>query len=233
MDTVFLSYSFRNEDRLLVSSIEDLLESHDLRAVTGEVLEGRALSDAVKIKIGQADALVALMSPRQAKPGIAGRFRTSDWVRDEITHARAIEKPAIALVEKSVDVEGMNAERERIPYEASDLLPTFLKLSQTIAAWKLSSGHLATVRILPDSLRRVLKREEPYLRCEYRLTRSSNGEVLLPWQQARVQVRQGGAFALLPGVRSDSQIELRIQFPNERWESPATPQWLHVEVEKV
>ncbi len=39
MDTVFLIYSFRDEDRVLMASVEVLLGSHDVRAVTGEVLE--------------------------------------------------------------------------------------------------------------------------------------------------------------------------------------------------
>lgn len=215
--------------------IQDLVESHDLRAVAGDVLEGQPLTPAVHAKIKQSDALVALMSPREPNPIAAGKYRTSDWVRDEINYARAINppKPAMALVEKSVEVEGMNADCERILYEAAALLPAFLKLSQTIGAWKRSVGGLATVRILPDSLRAVLKRDEPSIECAYRLTRLKDGQVLRDWEKARVQVRQGGAFALLPGVRADAQIELRIRVPPETWQSDVTPQQLHVVVEKV
>jgi len=36
METVFLSFSFRDEDRELVKLVEGMIESHGLRPVTGD-----------------------------------------------------------------------------------------------------------------------------------------------------------------------------------------------------
>ena len=43
METVFLSYSFRDQDRELVKYVEGIIESHGLKSVAGDVAGGNAL----------------------------------------------------------------------------------------------------------------------------------------------------------------------------------------------
>jgi hypothetical protein len=45
-----------------------------------------------------------------------GKWRTQDWVRDELNYARTKLKPAIALVDVVIDTGGMNQDRESIEY---------------------------------------------------------------------------------------------------------------------
>lgn len=51
MKKVFLTYSFREEDRDLVSYVEHLLASHNILAVTGEGVGGAGLTPAVQKRI--------------------------------------------------------------------------------------------------------------------------------------------------------------------------------------
>ena len=61
---VFLAFSFRDEDKLLVQRSQQLLESLSTQVVTGERLGGEQLTAAVKARIDDADALVGLLTRR-------------------------------------------------------------------------------------------------------------------------------------------------------------------------
>src|SRR5947209_6281659 len=60
METVFLSYSFRDQDRELVKYVEGIIESHGLKSVAGDVAGGNALDPEIAKMIKEADALVAV-----------------------------------------------------------------------------------------------------------------------------------------------------------------------------
>src|SRR4051794_2708610 len=113
METVFLSFSFRDEDQELVKYVQGLIESHGLKAVTGDAIGGGALEDAIEQDIDQADALVAVATPRDRIVD-STRFTTHPWVLKELKYARKKKKPAIAFRHISVDFQGQFAEDEYI-----------------------------------------------------------------------------------------------------------------------
>jgi len=141
MRDVFLSYHYDEPNTRIARQIQDLLESHRLRATTGDTLGGGTLTEAIKRQINEADALIALLTRNQRLAN--GSWTTHEYVRTELQHARGAEKPAIALVEQGVDVSGLYKENEFIPYAPADALPAFLKLSRTIWSWKNRSGYLS------------------------------------------------------------------------------------------
>ena len=101
MKKVFLSFSFRDEDRALNSQVERLVDSHNLMGVTGVRAGGQPLRDRIFQQIEGCDALVALMTRRDK---IAGQqaWTTSEWVKNELNHGRAKKLRTIALVENGV-----------------------------------------------------------------------------------------------------------------------------------
>lgn len=133
MKTIFLSCHLGDADRALVRKVRSLVESHGLQVITGEVLGGRALREAVMSRIQKADALIALMTKRANPPDFGG---THPWVREEYVHAMALQKPAIALFESGVVCAGAYKANERIDFNPKDPLKSFLKLSQTLGVWK-------------------------------------------------------------------------------------------------
>src|SRR5437764_1514551 len=102
METVFLSYSFRDQDRELVKYVEGIIESHGLKSVAGDVAGGNALDPEIEKMIKESDALVAVATPRDPVAGTA-RFTTHPWVLSELQCARDNQKPSIALRHKDVD----------------------------------------------------------------------------------------------------------------------------------
>jgi hypothetical protein len=102
METVFLSFSFRDEDRELVKLVEGMIESQGLKPVTGDSLGGAVVSQAISAIISEADALVAVATPRDPIPG-TNRFVTHPWVLAELNDARSKKKPAIAFRHIDVD----------------------------------------------------------------------------------------------------------------------------------
>lgn len=227
MQTIFLAFSFHQEDRGLVKIVEQVLASHDVRPDNGEDLGGEALTPAIRVRIDRSDALVGLLTPRDEKP--TGRFGTHPWVRDEINYARAKEKPAIAIIDIRVDLEGAFQEHERIDYNAESPLPAVLKLMRTIGEWKRNAGRRVKVRILPDELGEQVSDGREGVKCSYRLIRNGNRGV---WQEAATVREVGGTFAYLRGIQDDSLIQLRAQISGDTWLSAAAPHWMYVELKK-
>jgi hypothetical protein len=228
MDRVFLAFSFRPEDRELVSGIEHLLESHNLRTVTGESVGGEALTPAVEARIDASHALIALLTPRERKED--GRYTTHDWVRDELNYARAHHKPTIALLHTDVDLAGMYAEHERVDYDPNSPLSAFIKLSQTIGTWKRAAGRQDKIRVLPEEFGHQLTDGRRDRAGSYRLIRSGRPG---PWERAVIIREVGGAFAYLSGVDDDSLIQLRIQFSGHTWISEAAAHTMHVTLKQT
>ncbi len=231
MDKVFLSYSFAPEPPgEIISAIETLLESHDIRPTGGEDIEGRTLNEGIKSEIAKCDGLVAVLSARNRKDN--GRFLPTSWVMAELVHARAKEKSCIAIAYPDVDVEGPEAANERIPFNPARPSDALLKLSRTVGDWKRSRGRRAKVRILPPELLPLIQGDDR-MECLYRLMREDTGERLNDWERAKLAVMPGGAFAFIPAVPADSLIQVKLQSESgTSWISQPTPQWLHVELAK-
>ena len=96
MKKVFLSFSFRDEDRPLVSAVEQLLSSHELMSVTGKKLGGGPLTPTVMHRIEECDALIALLTRRDEKA--IGGWTTHDWVRDELIQVGGLRRHPFARV---------------------------------------------------------------------------------------------------------------------------------------
>lgn len=225
MNKVFLSCSFHEEDRKLVTAVDGFLNSLDTRVITGAAVGGGVLTQAIMDKIDQCDALIALATPRDRLA--KGKFGTHPWVRDELNHARSRNKLAIAVVQKSVDMQGAYQENERIHYDPDEPLPAFIKLAETIALWRQQSWRKLRVRLLPDSLIAKLGPED----CEYRFASTSDGKVT-PWRKAGLVREAGGTVAWLNGAQEESLVELRVSLNGAKWSSRAVPQWIHVKLEK-
>ncbi len=226
---VFLSFSFHDAEKPLVELVERLFVSHDVRMITGKNLGGEALTPAVMERINETDALVALMTRREALPG-DNRYMTHPWVRDEMNHARSQQKLAIALVENGVDLAGAYKENEYIPLLRENPTEAMVRLSETLGRWRDRLGRMLQVKLSPDDLAvRVARDDGRLLRCRYRL--SSEGE-FKDWREVRPVREVGGVFLYLKGVGTDDLVEVEVQGAGQTWSSPATGQWVHIQLEE-
>ncbi len=229
---VFLSHSFRDEDRHLVAKIDSLLVAQDVLVVTGRRLGGEALTPEIMRRIDTTDALVALLTRRDriGEEGL-GRWTTHNWVRDELNYARGRNEPTIGLVEAGVELDGAYAERERIPLDRENPLDALLDLAQTIHIWKEERGVQRQVQIKPDEIGEELRNREHELTCKYRSV-SPDG-VPGDWRTTKPMLRPGGTILFVDGVLGDDHyIEVEVAGPDGRaqWWSPATAQLINVEL---
>jgi hypothetical protein len=227
MKRVFLSYSFRPEDRDLVHDVEQLLVSHDLNVHNGRRLGGGQLTQEIMNRIATCDALVALVTRRD--PLQAGGFTSSQWVLDEFAYARSTNKKAIAMVEDQVQVAGAWASHERIDLDRATALPAFLRLSDTIGEWKRSSGRTLKIQVHPPEVAQGLWKFKG-ASCKYRLVSGGQAGAWIPV----VPIPEPGATSIwITGVQDDDLIQLSVELPKSKWESPAASQWMPIELTRV
>jgi hypothetical protein len=221
---VFLAFAFRDSDRALVNYIDQLVTSHLIKTTTGEGLGGEALTPTVQKRIDDCDALIGLLTRRDAKQN--GMFTTHQWVLDELSYARNNRKRAIAIIESGVDFGGMYQPNEYIPLDRNGLLPVLLALSQALGVWRAEIGRPVKVQILPPMLARKLGANEDGIRCSHRLwSRGKNGS----WVQVKPVPEGGGTFIWIEGVRDDDLIQIKVEGDGRKvWQSVATSQWIQI-----
>jgi hypothetical protein len=223
---IFLSFSFRDEDKELVELLQTLLRSHSVRPVTGRVLNGEPVTPAVLKKVEACDGIIALMTRRDRVDGRGDEWHTHPWVRDEITHGRAHGIRSIALVEDGVRVEGAYAENERIPLSRGAPLDAFLRLTERLSNWKRECGRTLQAKILPPTLAHGI-RNDPAWKCWYRFwAHGQAGD----WIEGNLVPVEGGTQLFIHGVQDDSNlVEVEIRKNNVTvWRSPATSQYITI-----
>ncbi|HKZ74508.1 MAG TPA: hypothetical protein VJ011_10620 [Steroidobacteraceae bacterium] len=223
---LFLAFAFRDEDKELVDCVERLLTSHYWRVLNGEGLGGEQLTPAVQARIEKCQALVGLLTRREAKQ--AGGYTTHQWVLDEIGYARARGISAIALVEDGIDVGGMYQPHEYIPLDRASPVAALLNLSETVGLWRRESGRTVKVQLLPSKLGRMIADANGRARCTHRLFLEGK---YTPWMDVTPVPEGGGTFVYVEGVQEDHLIQIRVEGAGAAagsWESVATSQWLQV-----
>lgn len=220
---IFLGFSFRDEDKNIVDKIDQLIASHFVEATTGERLGGEQLTPAVRTRIGDSDALVAILTRRDQRQD--GKWTTHQWVLDEIGCAREKGKRAIALVENGVEIGGMFQPHEHIALNQANPIEALLALSETIGLWKREIGRTVKVQILPDEIAQLVAAEGNGAKLRHRLWLSGSCST---WQDLTPVPEIGGTFVFVKSVQDDHLIQLQVHHANRSLESSATSQWIQV-----
>lgn len=220
---IFLAFAFRDEDKPLVSQVERLLASQFVQIKTGERLGGGQLTPEVQKRIQDSDALVALMTRRDQLQ--AGGWTTHPWVKDELAWARANHRRAIAVVEEGVTEGGMFQPHEWIPLDRDRPVEMLLRLAETVAGWKQDAGRMVKVQIVPDEI--AGKLGEGVATCRHRLCQLGK---FTDWREVAPIPEAGGTFVYLDGVREDHLIQIEASEAGRTWKSPATSQWMLVQL---
>ena len=220
---IFLAFAFRDEDKSLVGYIDRLLASQFVQVKTGENLGGDMLTPAVQKRIEESDALIALLTRREQLQ--TGGWTTHQWVKDELAWARSKGKNAIALVEDGVAVNGMFQPNEWIPLLRDKPLEAILRLAETVGGWKQDAGRMVKVQLVPEEIARKLG--EGGIPCRHRLWQQGR---YTDWHDVTPVPEVGGTFVYLDGVKEDHLIQIRAEEADKIWQSPATSQWMLVQL---
>jgi hypothetical protein len=234
MQQIFLSYTFNphpdhaNESVGLALAARRVIEAMGLRVLDGTRVGGRALDEEIERRILEADAFVALLTPQE---GAGGTKIVPQFVMSEFQMARAMKKERIRLIHEDLDVTGLGAAEEFLPFEPGKLADAVVKLMQTIALWKKRLGRSLLIRIEPKELASKFKREGGDS-CRYEL-KGEQGE-RSPELTTEIWAEPGAAFVVVPNFIEGSKVCIRLTVRDEEWQSQfVTPQmdsiWLERE----
>jgi hypothetical protein len=229
MRSIFLSYSFRDQDRDLVDDVDHLLASHGIPTVRGRRLGGQPLWSEIERRIKGTDGLVALMTRRDQLSN--GDWDTHPWVLQEFAIARTNGRRTIAVIETGVPVPGAVSGFESLLLDRASPLSTFIALSETIGHWKLEAGRTVKVQILPEDLAREVGQGDGTFHCRYRLIRQST---FSDWEEVPPIPEPGGTFLFVNGVGDDHAIQIEIEgTQRRRWLSPVQSQWMEIRLQEA
>ncbi|MFL9503003.1 hypothetical protein ACJMQP_23340 [Rhodopseudomonas palustris] len=229
MNKVFLAFSSRPENEAIVRNVERIVNSHGLVLVTGEVLGGKDLTQEIQARIKESDALIAFMT-REGKREGEDVWDPTQWVMGEYISACGRGQLAVAIVEDGVRCGGPFAGKEHIAFNRNWQSEGFIRLSEIVGLWRKESGRSIEIRLLPEAAANLASSEN--VRCEYRLV-PRLGEPSC-WKETRARLRPGGVFLVVPGVKVDEDIQVKIVEGNSlKWRSAESPQWVHIELKSA
>ena len=229
MQKVFLSISFRDEDRQINSKVEQLIVSHNLTPVTGKRAGGQPLRARIFQQIEKSDALVAVMSRREPING-GPAYTTSPWVMDELNHGRDQKINTISLVEEGVQIGGAYTDHERIHFKRETFADTLLALSTTLGLWKYEAGRTVKMLITSPELLSNPRFFTNQMRIEYRYLVEAE---MTGWQPINMIREAGSAVVYLPGVQDDHLIQLAVRDGPNQWESDFVHQSIAIELKQI
>jgi tetratricopeptide (TPR) repeat protein len=214
--TAFVGQSFAEDDLEILDFFKAVLAEMGVRAITGERAEARSVSDKVKARIAEGDIFVGVLTKRESAE--SGKFRTSEWVIQEIAYAAGLGKKIIVLKEKDViSIGGIHGDAEYIEFDRTTLHKAALKLVQMI--WSLNPGKMALNKNQPPQLNIdfleaavAAQPREPLLRVTLAQVRASAGQVDSALRELTETLRIFPDFAparleLIKGLRSAGRCE--------------------------
>lgn len=213
---IFVGFGYKERDSWIPDFVFPLIRAFGCEVVTGEDMAGQVISDEVRRRVENADALIAFRT-RRGDPDAGGVYRTHRWVEDELTYALGQGLQVVEVREEGVDDQGgLLGDRQWMPYREEERDKLLVELAQAIGDWSRSVS--VTLQLLPpafvDEIRPLLR--APGFRCTYTLLEGSHES-----EPERVQVRpiKGGLFIQVKGISPQSLIQVSIEGNGMRWSS--------------
>lgn len=137
IETVFLGYSYRQEDDEFVSGFKELLSDKGYEVLDGKANGLGSISQAIIEKIQISDAVVIVMTKRDKKEN--GKFTTAAWLLEEKGAGLALGKPVGMLVEEEIDdsdIGGMQGDNQRFHFTRNNFLKTAMNFLRVLSREK-------------------------------------------------------------------------------------------------
>jgi hypothetical protein len=220
MEKVFLSYTYRPHpdheaslDRLHRYVVRTI-EAMGLFIVDGTVVGGRPLDDALRQRITDADALIALVTPQADDDG---RVADPAFVLSEFHFAEGRQKPTMRVLHHELVARGLGAGNEYTSYKPGNELDVILKLMSTIGLWSREHGRKALVRIEPqNAVKQYNQARGDYCECQ---VITANG-IFRNFERVNLYPEPGAVYAILPKICKGDRVILRLSNGGKGWEAP-------------
>jgi hypothetical protein len=219
MEKLFLSYTYRSHPQYeaelerLRKYVVRAVEAMGLRIIDGVDVGGRPLDDALRRRIEDADALIALVTPQADD---ADNVTDPLFVLSEFQYAEGQKKPTLRVIHQLLAARGLGAGNEYAPFKPGAELDVILKLMNTIALWIREYGRIARVRVEPEELAAQYDEAQGH-RCEFQVI-STTGEYR-DFERGTLQPEPGAAYVVLPKLRLGERVRLRLRMGAKTWQS--------------
>jgi len=153
---VFIAFGYNDRDKWIKETIFPLIQSFGITPLSGEDLYGEILSEEVKKRIREADALLAFCTQRKQFEG--GKFATHPWVLNELSAAITENKKIAIFMEDLVDVDqlGMAKDRQRTFFKLEEKEKLLIELIKALHEWKQKFSSLK-IKLIPETVTEELK----------------------------------------------------------------------------
>jgi hypothetical protein len=198
---VFVSFGYNGRDKWIEEQVIPILRAMGFIVVDGKDRHGRILQPEVKSRIERCDAAIGFFTIREGQ-GDAD-FNSHIWVRDEMLHALAKEKPIIPVQEKDVRVPaGLLGDRQYILLE-NDRLACVVKLVKALGERNIRRLKLESD---DDQLMQTLWRRRKDFVIQYRT--QANG-IESPYRPGRLEKVNQGLYLDVSEVRENAFLEVQ------------------------
>ncbi len=214
---IFVGYGFNERDKWIEDMVFPIIMAFGDQVITGMELGGEQITDAIRDKIKQSDALIGFTT-RRGNPYADNNWQTHRWVTDEMTVALSNEIPLIEVREEGVDNQGgILGDRQRIIYKEKERDRCLVELAKTIGRWHRESK--IKLKLLPESCVQELIpiHRKKDLKCTYRLL--IGGEEGEEIAAKILPIGAGGLFVIARNVPSEALIQIHIEYQGMHWTS--------------
>jgi hypothetical protein len=207
---IFVGYGYNERDQWVENCVFPIIEAFGSEAISGKEIYGENISEGVRKKIKESDALIGFLTKREDGT-------THRWVSDEL--AVAIEHNIRILEVREVgitDQGGIAGERQRIPYDDKHRDMVLIELVKAIGLWH----RIVTVemQLLPrqfvDEVRQLL--DHSSFHCTYNLWEGRNEQKDI---KAEIKPKIGGLFIILKDIPLKAYVQVRVVVRDSIWES--------------
>lgn len=212
---IFVAYGYNDRDRWIAEMVFPVIEAFGSKIETGEITYGNSISDSVKRKIFQSDALIAFTTRRETQDNKV--WQTHRWVIEELAVAAARNKKRIEVLEVGVEQQGgFSQDYQRIEYDEKARDKCLVEIVKALVFWHRTES--VRIQLLPENvanhdLRPLLAQG---LSCEYKVR---TGNLVEDPIKTEIEKISGGLFINVPRPESDAFIQIMIRHGNREWSS--------------
>ena len=214
MQSIFLSYSFKNEKDPLTLAVQAIITAIGFRVIDGKILDNNHVGPGVTEKLKQCAGAVCLLTKEAHETG---------WVDAEFWQAVGAEMKICLLCDESLQLGNPYDGRLKFAFSNENPLKAIEQLAGTLGIWKQAAGSNTKALLLPSEI--ANEALEYNAKCEYRCMDYATAEES-DWHEAKIFPYVAGVQANLPQVPANHDVMVRLTFPQKVVKSVYTKQMI-------
>jgi hypothetical protein len=220
MMRVFVGYGYNERDKWVEDYVVPMLAAFGCEVLHGKAVYGGALPEEVIKLIRTADAMIGFTTRRD--PVADGKYRTHDWVVQELTtaHGQDPRVPWVEVREDAVISPGgilEAADPQRINYRAENLAICLVEIARALRGFQ-DLTLVTMIRLGPASAAEQISGllDDPTFTCT---CQTLAGVVQTQPRRTPVFPIRGGLFVQLRGVNPRDLVRISISARGRIWRS--------------